>query len=162
MVEKWRTQPVRPHGAARISAAIVGVCAFAPKITNAISAPRRHPCKSAARDLFALHRNYSRQILILQGQILTRPGTIGSVVTQPTPTRPPLISRPNLLRSALTNPSLFVLQAVSDAVLAELKQCFLEAYDDNQDGKIDIREVSHCSKLPFQSILSSWGVIHGE
>jgi len=33
-------------------------------------------------------------------------------------------------------------QAVSDAMLAELKQCFMEAYDDNQDGKIDIREVS--------------------
>ena len=27
-------------------------------------------------------------------------------------------------------------------MLAELKQCFLEAYDDNRDGKIDIREVS--------------------
>ena len=26
-------------------------------------------------------------------------------------------------------------------MLAELKECFLEAYDDNQDGKIDIREV---------------------
>lgn len=35
-----------------------------------------------------------------------------------------------------------MLQAVSDAMLVELKQCFLEAYDDNQDGKIDIREVS--------------------
>jgi hypothetical protein len=34
------------------------------------------------------------------------------------------------------------LQVVSDAMLAELKQCFLEAYDDNQDGKIEIREVS--------------------
>lgn len=34
-----------------------------------------------------------------------------------------------------------VLQAVSDAMLVELKQCFMEAYDDNQDGKIDIREV---------------------
>lgn len=33
-------------------------------------------------------------------------------------------------------------QAVSDAMLAELKACFMEAYDDNQDGKIDIREVS--------------------
>ena len=32
-------------------------------------------------------------------------------------------------------------QVVSDSMLAELKQCFLEAYDDNQDGKIDIREV---------------------
>ncbi len=32
-------------------------------------------------------------------------------------------------------------QVVSDAMLAELKECFLEAYDDNQDGRIDIREV---------------------
>lgn len=32
-------------------------------------------------------------------------------------------------------------EAVSDAMLAELKSCFMEAYDDNQDGKIDIREV---------------------
>uniref|UniRef100_A0A2S2R898 Calbindin-32 n=1 Tax=Sipha flava TaxID=143950 RepID=A0A2S2R898_9HEMI len=32
-------------------------------------------------------------------------------------------------------------EAVSDAMLVELKQCFMEAYDDNQDGKIDIREV---------------------
>ena len=32
-------------------------------------------------------------------------------------------------------------KVVSDAMLAELKECFLEAYDDNQDGKIDIREV---------------------
>ena len=29
-------------------------------------------------------------------------------------------------------------------MLAELKQCFLEAYDDNRDGKIDIREVNMC------------------
>lgn len=31
-------------------------------------------------------------------------------------------------------------------MLVELKQCFMEAYDDNQDGKIDIREVmnEHC------------------
>jgi len=26
-------------------------------------------------------------------------------------------------------------------MLEELKSCFMEAYDDNQDGKIDIREV---------------------
>jgi Ca2+-binding EF-hand superfamily protein len=32
-------------------------------------------------------------------------------------------------------------KVVSDAMLAELKQCFMEAYDDNRDGKIDIREV---------------------
>lgn len=47
----------------------------------------------------------------------------------------------------------FSFQVVSDAMLAELKQCFMEAYDDNQDGKIDIREVKfhawlfwYCSK----------------
>lgn len=34
------------------------------------------------------------------------------------------------------------LQAVTDTMLEELKSCFMEAYDDNQDGKIDIREVS--------------------
>lgn len=33
------------------------------------------------------------------------------------------------------------LQAVTDAALLKLKSCFMEAYDDNQDGKIDIREV---------------------
>ena len=30
---------------------------------------------------------------------------------------------------------------VTEETLAELKACFLEAYDDNNDGKIDIREV---------------------
>lgn len=33
-------------------------------------------------------------------------------------------------------------QTLTDATLEELKACFMEAYDDNQDGKIDIREVS--------------------
>ncbi|KAI4468719.1 calbindin [Holotrichia oblita] len=37
---------------------------------------------------------------------------------------------------------LITFQAVSDEMLVELKACFMEAYDDNQDGKIDIREVS--------------------
>ena len=32
-------------------------------------------------------------------------------------------------------------------MLAELKECFLEAYDDNQDGKIDIREVSQSDEI---------------
>ena len=32
-------------------------------------------------------------------------------------------------------------------MLAELKECFLEAYDDNQDGKIDIREVSQSDEM---------------
>lgn len=36
---------------------------------------------------------------------------------------------------------LWILQAVTDAALLKLKSCFMEAYDDNQDGKIDIREV---------------------
>ena len=43
--------------------------------------------------------------------------------------------------SDLRNVFCYSLQVVSDAMLAELKQCFMEAYDDNQDGKIDIREV---------------------
>ena len=38
-------------------------------------------------------------------------------------------------------------QLVSDAMMAELKQCFMEAYDDNQDGKIDIREVYRLHNL---------------
>lgn len=33
-------------------------------------------------------------------------------------------------------------QSLTDEMLVELKSCFMEAYDDNQDGKIDIREVS--------------------
>uniref|UniRef100_A0A1B0FCJ0 EF-hand domain-containing protein n=1 Tax=Glossina morsitans morsitans TaxID=37546 RepID=A0A1B0FCJ0_GLOMM len=32
-------------------------------------------------------------------------------------------------------------EAVTDTMLEELKSCFMEAYDDNQDGKIDIREI---------------------
>ena len=39
---------------------------------------------------------------------------------------------------------------VSDEALQELKMHFLEAYDDNDDGKIDIREVAiSLSKLHF-------------
>ena len=34
-----------------------------------------------------------------------------------------------------------VIQVVSDSMFAELKECFMEAYDDNRDGKIEIREV---------------------
>ena len=34
-------------------------------------------------------------------------------------------------------------------MLAELKQCFLEAYDDNNDGKIDIREVKTKNTFAF-------------
>ncbi|XP_071448200.1 calbindin-32 isoform X2 [Hetaerina americana] len=39
-------------------------------------------------------------------------------------------------------------EVVSDAMLGELKQCFMEAYDDNQDGKIDIRELAQL--LPME------------
>merc|ERR1712141_271385 len=39
-------------------------------------------------------------------------------------------------------------EVVSDTMLAELKQCFLEAYDDNRDGKIDIRELAQL--LPME------------
>merc|ERR1712141_707498 len=39
-------------------------------------------------------------------------------------------------------------EVVSDAMLAELKQCFLEAYDDNKDGKIEIRELAQL--LPME------------
>ncbi|XP_064119969.1 calbindin-32-like isoform X2 [Macrobrachium nipponense] len=38
--------------------------------------------------------------------------------------------------------------SVSDSMLAELKTCFLEAYDDNQDGKIEIRELAQL--LPME------------
>uniref|UniRef100_A0A182YQ96 EF-hand domain-containing protein n=1 Tax=Anopheles stephensi TaxID=30069 RepID=A0A182YQ96_ANOST len=31
-------------------------------------------------------------------------------------------------------------ESLTDEMLVELKSCFMEAYDDNQDGKIDIRE----------------------
>ncbi|XP_055857528.1 calbindin-32 isoform X4 [Episyrphus balteatus] len=39
-------------------------------------------------------------------------------------------------------------EAVTDTMLAELKSCFMEAYDDNQDGKIDIRELAQL--LPME------------
>lgn len=94
MVEKWRSAPGGEF-----------LCRLE---NNNLLAPAPHPCKSAASDLFALHRNYSRPILIFQGQILTRPGTIGSVVTQPTNQHgPPTDFAPNLC-FALTNPMLCV------------------------------------------------------
>jgi len=39
-------------------------------------------------------------------------------------------------------------EVVSDAMLVELKECFMEAYDDNQDGKIEIRELAQL--LPME------------
>ena len=38
-------------------------------------------------------------------------------------------------------------------MLAELKQCFLEAYDDNKDGKIDIREVIYYAIMLLSSFI---------
>lgn len=34
-------------------------------------------------------------------------------------------------------------EVVTGATLEKLKSCFMEAYDDNQDGKIEIREVNY-------------------
>jgi len=39
-------------------------------------------------------------------------------------------------------------EVVSDAMLAELKEVFMEAYDDNQDGRIEIRELAQL--LPME------------
>ncbi|GAB0099935.1 Calbindin [Sergentomyia squamirostris] len=39
-------------------------------------------------------------------------------------------------------------ETLTDATLCELKSCFMEAYDDNQDGKIDIRELAQL--LPME------------
>ncbi|TRY61319.1 hypothetical protein TCAL_11157 [Tigriopus californicus] len=39
-------------------------------------------------------------------------------------------------------------EVVSDVMLLELRECFLEAYDDNQDGKIEIRELAQL--LPME------------
>lgn len=54
--------------------------------------------------------------------------------------------------ATLTLAVLFVgyMKAVTDEMLIELKSCFMEAYDDNQDGKIDIREV--CVLMPMKRI----------
>ena len=46
---------------------------------------------------------------------------------------------------------------MSDEALEELKKCFLEAYDDNNDGKIDIREVTIMikTKINFKNNFTS-------
>lgn len=46
------------------------------------------------------------------------------------------------------NPTEVNSDALTDEMLTELKSCFLEAYDDNQDGKIDIRELAQL--LPME------------
>ena len=42
----------------------------------------------------------------------------------------------------MQNETFSVVCQVSDKELKELKESFMEAYDDNKDGKIEIREVS--------------------
>lgn len=49
---------------------------------------------------------------------------------------------------ASANPTEVNSEALTDEMLDELKSCFLEAYDDNQDGKIDIRELAQL--LPME------------
>lgn len=54
----------------------------------------------------------------------------------------------NIYPTDFHNHSSRKLQALTDEMLNELKSCFLEAYDDNQDGKIDIRELAQL--LPME------------
>lgn len=44
-------------------------------------------------------------------------------------------------------------EIVSDSMLAELKECFMEAYDDNKDGKIEIRELAQLLPLEESFLL---------
>ncbi|XP_035208744.1 calbindin-32-like, partial [Stegodyphus dumicola] len=44
-------------------------------------------------------------------------------------------------------------QVVSDSMMAELKECFMEAYDDNKDGKIEIRELAQLLPLEESFLL---------
>lgn len=44
-------------------------------------------------------------------------------------------------------------QVVSDSMLAELKESFMEAYDDNKDGKIEIRELAQLLPLEESFLL---------
>ncbi|RWS03761.1 hypothetical protein B4U79_07659, partial [Dinothrombium tinctorium] len=42
---------------------------------------------------------------------------------------------------------------ISDSILPELKECFMEAYDDNKDGKIEIRELAQLLPLEESFLL---------
>lgn len=44
-------------------------------------------------------------------------------------------------------------EVVSEAMLEELKECFMEAYDDNKDGKIEIRELAQLLPLEESFLL---------
>lgn len=47
-----------------------------------------------------------------------------------------------ILSAKILNIIFYFQQVVSDTMMEELKECFMEAYDDNKDGKIEIREVN--------------------
>ncbi|XP_054164548.1 calbindin-32-like [Oppia nitens] len=44
-------------------------------------------------------------------------------------------------------------ELVTDSMFAELKECFMEAYDDNRDGKIEIRELAQLLPLEESFLL---------
>ncbi|XP_076371001.1 calbindin-32-like isoform X2 [Tachypleus tridentatus] len=44
-------------------------------------------------------------------------------------------------------------EMLSESMLEELKKCFMEAYDDNQDGKIEIRELAQLLPLEESFLL---------
>ncbi|RWS30429.1 calbindin-32-like protein [Leptotrombidium deliense] len=44
-------------------------------------------------------------------------------------------------------------ESISDSILPELKECFMEAYDDNKDGKIEIRELAQLLPLEESFLL---------
>jgi len=44
-------------------------------------------------------------------------------------------------------------EMVSESMFAELKECFMEAYDDNRDGKIEIRELAQLLPLEESFLL---------
>ena len=48
---------------------------------------------------------------------------------------------------------LFFQPRFTEATLAELKECFMEAYDDNRDGRIEIRELAQLLPLEESFLL---------
>ncbi|XP_013788379.2 calbindin-32-like isoform X1 [Limulus polyphemus] len=44
-------------------------------------------------------------------------------------------------------------EMLSESMLEELKKCFMEAYDDNKDGKIEIRELAQLLPLEESFLL---------
>uniref|UniRef100_A0A6M2D7X3 Putative calmodulin synganglion overexpressed n=2 Tax=Rhipicephalus microplus TaxID=6941 RepID=A0A6M2D7X3_RHIMP len=61
----------------------------------------------------------------------------------------------NFLREFVSSVSLSDVgpEVVSESMLEELKECFMEAYDDNKDGKIEIRELAQLLPLEESFLL---------